>query len=103
MAMALIGSNRETSLQLFAQGGSGCRMIVAATYRLLAFERLTQRLPQVWASVSDIETRLKRAETLLRVMLADPRDHRPFQTVAVDPGTKPAALLRSIRHQRHRT
>jgi predicted metal-dependent enzyme (double-stranded beta helix superfamily) len=48
-------------------------MTITATNRLHAFEHLIQQLRQVWASVSDIETRMKRAETLLKVMLADPR------------------------------
>ena len=47
-------------------------MTITATNRLPAFDHLIQQLRQVWASVSDIETRMKRAETLLKVMLADP-------------------------------
>ena len=47
-------------------------MTSTATSRLPAFERLIQELRAVWASVSDIETRMKRAETLLKVTLADP-------------------------------
>jgi len=42
------------------------------TTRLPAFERFIQELRQVWASVADVETRMKRAETLLKVALADP-------------------------------
>jgi predicted metal-dependent enzyme (double-stranded beta helix superfamily) len=48
-------------------------MTITATNRLHAFEHLIQQLRKIWASVSDIETRMKRAETLLKVMLADPR------------------------------
>jgi len=47
-------------------------MTSTTTTRLPAFERLIQELRQVWASVGDIETRMKRAETLLKVTLADP-------------------------------
>jgi predicted metal-dependent enzyme (double-stranded beta helix superfamily) len=47
-------------------------MIVTSTNSFPAFERFIQQLRQVWASVSDIEARMKRAETLLQVMLADP-------------------------------
>lgn len=47
-------------------------MISTTTNRLPPFERFIQGLRQVWASVSDVETRMKRAETLLKVMLADP-------------------------------
>src|SRR3954454_5369383 len=47
-------------------------MTSTATNRLPAFEHLIQELRQVWASVSDIETRMKRAETLLKVTLTDP-------------------------------
>ncbi len=46
-------------------------MIVTTTNRLRAFEQFIQQLRQVWSSVGDIETRMKRAETLLGVMLAD--------------------------------
>ena len=47
-------------------------MTITATNRLPAFDHFIQQLRQVWASISDIETRMKRAETLLKVMLADP-------------------------------
>jgi predicted metal-dependent enzyme (double-stranded beta helix superfamily) len=72
MAMAQVGNNRKASLQLFPQAGSECRMTVTTTNRLRAFEHLIQQLRQVWGSVGDIETRMKRAETLLGEMLADP-------------------------------
>jgi predicted metal-dependent enzyme (double-stranded beta helix superfamily) len=42
------------------------------TARLPAFDRLIQELRHVWASESDLEPRMKRAETLLRAALADP-------------------------------
>lgn len=42
------------------------------TARLPAFEHLIQELRRVWASESDVEQRMKRAETLLKVALADP-------------------------------
>jgi predicted metal-dependent enzyme (double-stranded beta helix superfamily) len=42
------------------------------TARLPAFEHLIQELRSVWASESDVERRMKRAETLLKVALADP-------------------------------
>jgi predicted metal-dependent enzyme (double-stranded beta helix superfamily) len=42
------------------------------TARLPAFERLIQELRGVWASESDVETRMKRAEVLLQAALADP-------------------------------
>jgi predicted metal-dependent enzyme (double-stranded beta helix superfamily) len=47
-------------------------MVVNTTNRMPAFERLIQELRQVWASVGDIKTRMKRAETLLQIMLKDP-------------------------------
>ena len=47
-------------------------MTSTTTTRLPAFEHLIQELRQVWASVTDIETRMRRAETLLKVTLADP-------------------------------
>lgn len=42
------------------------------TARLPAFEHLIQELRGVWASESDVETRMKRAEVLLKAALADP-------------------------------
>jgi predicted metal-dependent enzyme (double-stranded beta helix superfamily) len=42
------------------------------TARLPAFDRLVRELRQVWASESEVETRMKRAETLLKSALADP-------------------------------
>ena len=59
-------------MQRFPQVGLECRMIATTTNRLRAFEQFIQQLRQVWSSVGDIETRMKRAETLLGVMLADP-------------------------------
>ena len=47
-------------------------MIATATSRLPAFEHFIAQLRQVWASVSDAETRMKRAEILLKGALADP-------------------------------
>jgi predicted metal-dependent enzyme (double-stranded beta helix superfamily) len=47
-------------------------MTSSKSTRLPAFEHLIQELRQVWASVTDVETRMKRAETLLKVALADP-------------------------------
>jgi len=41
-------------------------MAITARNGLPAFERLIQELRQVWASVSDVEMRMKRAETLLK-------------------------------------
>ena len=46
--------------------------MISATSRLPAFEHLIQELRKVWVAVSDIETRMKRAESLLKVALADP-------------------------------
>ena len=46
--------------------------MTSATSRLPAFEHLIQELRKVWVAVSDIETRMKRAESLLKVALADP-------------------------------
>jgi predicted metal-dependent enzyme (double-stranded beta helix superfamily) len=45
---------------------------MTATDRLPAFSHLVQELRNVWASVSDAETRMKKAEALLKVALADP-------------------------------
>jgi predicted metal-dependent enzyme (double-stranded beta helix superfamily) len=49
-----------------------CAMTPAATHRLPAFDRLVQELRQVWTTVGDIETRMRRAEVLLKSTLADP-------------------------------
>jgi len=46
-------------------------MTITATNKLPAFDHFIQQLRHVWASTSDVETRMKRAEALLRVMLAD--------------------------------
>ena len=45
--------------------------MTSATSRLPAFEHLIQELRKVWVAVSDIETRMKRAESLLKVALAE--------------------------------
>lgn len=47
-------------------------MSSTATNRLPAFEQLIQGLRQVWTSELDVEARMRRAETLLKVTLADP-------------------------------
>jgi predicted metal-dependent enzyme (double-stranded beta helix superfamily) len=47
-------------------------MSATATNHLPAFDRFIQQLREVWASISDVETRMKRAEILLKETLADP-------------------------------
>jgi predicted metal-dependent enzyme (double-stranded beta helix superfamily) len=47
-------------------------MPAIATNHLPAFDRFIRQLREVWASISDIETRMKRAEILLKETLADP-------------------------------
>ena len=41
-------------------------------HRLPAFEHLIHELRQVWSTVDDVESRMRRAEALLKVTLADP-------------------------------
>jgi predicted metal-dependent enzyme (double-stranded beta helix superfamily) len=59
-------------MQRFLQAQPESRMAAIATNRLPAFDRFIQELRKVWVSVSDAETRMKRAETVLKVALADP-------------------------------
>lgn len=41
-------------------------------HRLPAFAHLVQELRQVWSTVDDVESRMRRAEVLLKATLADP-------------------------------
>jgi predicted metal-dependent enzyme (double-stranded beta helix superfamily) len=47
-------------------------MPATATNHLPAFDGFIQHLRQVWASVADVETRMRRAESFLKETLADP-------------------------------
>src|ERR1700742_4188546 len=70
MARAANGTDKTTSLQRAKM--AVCRMTIDAPNKLEAFDSFVQQLRQVWASIDDVETRMKRAELLLQKLLADP-------------------------------